>query len=305
MTHPLAGLQIIHMVGGKMPVGHPVVEQHAGIAGNKRRAPAALDALQLADGVPLPVGDDETGSILLFVAGAAARRRGGGYDGAAGAGGLVSPRIAGCYGLGGLFPVNAGGPTAGVFRRQHPLQRNIYIVGVSDIGFAVGKGQLLGLHHQMYGLRRTEPHCRQIVVADDVQFLQQNMAAGIGRGFIDDMPPVFGSDGFLPARPAVVQIGHRQQAALAFAETDDGFADGAAIKGVPPLLGDDRQSAGQVGLAQDVARLQGRTGTAAGEHGPAGREFAQQRIAGDGRRQVMRYRKAVIGQGNGRRQHIG
>ena len=54
------------MAGVEVPVGHAVVEEDAGVAGYEGGAPAALDALQLADGVAVPVGYYEAGGILRF-----------------------------------------------------------------------------------------------------------------------------------------------------------------------------------------------------------------------------------------------
>ena len=157
----------------------------------------------------------------------------------------------------------------------------------------------------MDGFRGAEAGRLQVVLADDVQLLQQNMAAGVGGRFVHGIVAVIGGDGFLPAGGAVGQVGHRQQAALLVAEADDGGGDVPAIEGVPPLFGNDAQSAGQVGLAQDVAGAQRVAAAVAGEYVAAGGELAQQGIAGNGRRQVVGYGEAILGQGDGGRQGFG
>ena len=308
MPHPLARLQAVNMVGVKMPVGHPVVEQHARIARHQRRTPPALDALQLAHGVAGPVRHHEAGGILALpavtvAAGAGDCRRLGRRPRRVTAR-LVVPGIAGGHILRRPFRVDGRRPFQGVLRRQHTRQRHINIIRVGDIRLPVGESHLLGLYHQVNGRGGTEAHCRQIVLPDDVQLLEQDVAAGIGRRFVHRIVAVLGGDGFLPAGVAVGQVGHRQQAALFLAETDDGGGDVAAIENLAPLRRDGGQGARQVALPEDVAGAHRLAGAVPRKDGAAGGKFAEQPVAGNGGGKVMSDGKAVLGQRNGRRQNL-
>jgi hypothetical protein len=54
------------MVGAKVPIGHAVIKQDSGIAGDQTRTPSALDTLKLADSVAPSVHYDETGCVFLL-----------------------------------------------------------------------------------------------------------------------------------------------------------------------------------------------------------------------------------------------
>ena len=143
------------------------------------------------------------------------------------------------------------------------------------------------------------------MLPDDVQLLQQDVSAGIGGRLVHRVIAIVGGDRVLPARRAVVQVSHGQQAALFVAEPDDGLANGSPVEDVPTLLRDGRQGPRQVGLPEDVSRPQRLPGPIPREDRPAGGKLAQQRVAGDCRRQVVCNREPVVGQGDGRSEHVG
>jgi hypothetical protein len=53
------------MIRFQVPVGHPVVQEDTGIAGDKARPEGALQALQLANRVAPPIHDDKTSRIFF------------------------------------------------------------------------------------------------------------------------------------------------------------------------------------------------------------------------------------------------
>src|SRR5215472_10394090 len=63
MAHPPPGPQPVGMTGLEVPIGHAVVEQDAGIAGDNPRTKTADDALHPRDRIALAVGGAEIGRV--------------------------------------------------------------------------------------------------------------------------------------------------------------------------------------------------------------------------------------------------
>ena len=142
------------------------------------------------------------------------------------------------------------------------------------------------------------------MLPDDVQLLQQDVSAGVGRRFVHRIVAVVSGDRFLPTGRAIVQVRHGEEAALFLAELHDGLADRSSVKHIPTLLGDGRQRARQVSLPENVSRPQRLSGSVPCKNRLAGGKLAQQRVPGYCRRQVMRNRKSIVGQGDGGGEHL-
>ena len=147
------------------------------------------------------------------------------------------------------------------------------------VGRAVAEGQFRGFHHQRDARGGAAAQQLQIELLHQVQLLEQDVSAGIGRGLIDRVAPVGGGDGFLPPGMAIGQVLHGEQATLLITELDDGPGDLPLIKGVPATVHDGLEGLGQVPLVDQFPRR--RRTAAVGADGLRGREFAQQGIAGD------------------------
>ena len=63
VTHPAPGPQPVRMAGLEVPIGHAVVEQDAGVAGDDAGTKAAVDALHAGDGVAVAIGGAEIGRV--------------------------------------------------------------------------------------------------------------------------------------------------------------------------------------------------------------------------------------------------
>ena len=91
---------------------------------------------------------------------------------------------------------------------------------------------------------------------DQVQFLQQYMAGGIRRRFVNSAPPVGRRNWLLPFHPVIGEILFRQDAARLLGEGHDGVGDRAFVKRVPPMFRDQLVGFGEVRIAPDLSRLQ-------------------------------------------------
>ena len=120
---------------------------------------------------------------------------------------------------------------------QHASHRHVDVIGVGDVGFPVRECHFFGFDHQVNRLGRPESQGRHIVLPYDIEFLQENVAAGIGRGLVDRVIAVVGRNRFLPTSGAVVEVSHGQQTALLLAESHNGLADSATVESVSAVLG--------------------------------------------------------------------
>ena len=240
------------MVLLQVPVGHAVVQENAGISGDEAGTPGALDALKLADGVALAVHHHEAGGVLLLLPGAHL-----GPMAALWLGRLVGPGVARLEVVSGPLRVYQFCPFPGVFLGQQALDGNVNVIGVGHVGFPVDEGQLLGFDHEVDAFGSVAAEVLQVKVFHQVKFLQQDMAAGVGRGFVNGVAVVGGGNGFLPAGAAVGQVLQGEQPALIFAELDNGPGDFTLVESLPPAVNDGLEGACQVFLVADFAGLQG------------------------------------------------
>src|SRR5215467_12506003 len=124
MAHPPPGPQPVGMTGLEVPIGHAVVEQDASVAGDNPRTKTAVDALHPRDRIALAVGGAEIGRIT----------RGRGY-------------LLGCVGT---PHVDAGGKPCSILWRQQFFERRRDRARIGGPAFAIGKGELFGLDHDMH-----------------------------------------------------------------------------------------------------------------------------------------------------------
>ena len=156
VAHPLARLQAVHVVRVQVPVGHAVVQQDARIARHQRGTPAALDTLQLAHRVPVPVPHHEAGGVFLLASWATAPCAHSSRSPALSFR-LVRPRISGAHLLGGPIQVNGCGTLPGILCGQHSGDGHVDVVGVGHVGLPVSESHLLRFHHEMDRRGGTEP----------------------------------------------------------------------------------------------------------------------------------------------------
>ena len=242
MTDPLAGLQTVHVILFQVPVGHPVVQQDSRIAGDEAGPPRALYALQLAHGIAPTVHHRKAGGVLFFTCHTGMGRG----RPAALLGHLVSPGVTSTDFPGGSLWIDLPGPFGSVILGKQPLSGDIDVVWVGHVGFPVGEGQLLGLHHQVNAVGGVAAQALKVELLHQVKFLQQDMAAGVGGRFIDRAASVCGGYGVLPPRAAVRQVLQGQQPALFLGKLDDGLGYFALIESVPATVNDCLEGAGQV-----------------------------------------------------------
>ena len=180
---------------------------------------------------------------------------------------------------------------------QHALHGHVSPVGVGHVGLAVSECQFLGLHHHVDALRRVTPHRPQVELLNDVQLLQQDVAAGVGGRLVDRVAVVSRGYGQLPPRPAIGEVLEGQNPALFLAEPDQGSGRLALIERVAPAVDDGLECAGQRRLPQDVPRPHGHPAGSEDRLGVG--ELAQQPVAGDDARQHVGDREAVLRQVDG------
>ena len=189
------------MIGVEMPVGHAIVEQNPRPLHHHPRPECALLALQLAHGIPPPVDDDEAGGVPAFF-GAVGLLWGTRWGRAV----LVEIGVAGGRIWVDPLPVDEGGALPSVHLGEHAFHGDVEEVGVGDVGLAVGEGQLFRLDHHVNGLRGVAPEPLNIELLDDVQLLEQYVAAGVWRRLEDGVAAIVGGDGVLPLTVEATQV---------------------------------------------------------------------------------------------------
>ena len=221
-----------------------------------------------------------------------------------GLGRLIGPGIPGLGVVGRPLRVNELRPFPGVLLGQQALNGHVDVLGVGHEGLPVNEGQLFGLHHQVDALGGIAAQALQVKLLHQVQFLEQDVAAGVGGRFVNGVAVISDADGFLPAGPAICQVLQGQDAALLLAEPDNSSGDFALVEGLPPAIHDSLKSAGQVLLVADFPGLQW-SPAIGGKYGLGSRELAQQGIGGNGSGQDVGYRETVGRQVNGRGKALG
>ena len=294
VAHPLAGGEGVDVVGVQVPVGHSVVQQHAGVARDDAGAEGRLQALQHGNGVAPLVDDAEAGGVLP-------RRRDSG-GGPRRLRALVAPRVARSDVQRCALGVDELHALGGVFLGQQPGHGHLHPLRVRHVRLAVGKGQPLGLHHDVDAFGSVAAQVAQIKALGEAQLLQQHMAAGIRRRLVDAMAAISSGDGVRPADVLVGQILHRYQALLLLAEPDNLLSDISLVEDALALAGDALERAGQVLLVEHLAGAD--RSAAAGVDRRRRGEHTQNRVLCDVPSQQVRHGEAVGRQVDGRREHV-
>ena len=159
------------------------------------------------------------------------------------------------------------GALAGVLLVEKAGQRHVDPVRVGHELLAVGEGQPLGLDHDVDAFRRQAAHPLEVELLDEVQLLEQHVAARVRRHLEDSVPVVVDVDRLLPARLECRQVGGGDQAAVLAAEGGDLLRDGPFVEGGAALLGDTAQGGPEVpldekfpGFERPAARLEQKAG---------------------------------------------
>ena len=122
-------------------------------------------------------------------------------------------------------------------------------------------------------------HRPEIELFYHVQFLEEYVPTGIGRGFVDGVAFIAGGDGLLPSRAAVDQVLQGQKPALLLAEIYHCLGDRTFVKSVPATVNDGLECPSEVFLIEHLPRLQWLASR--GENGLRCGEFADQGVAGN------------------------
>src|SRR5215510_2551692 len=130
------------------------------------------------------------------------------------------PRIARLHAYRCAIKMNEVYALFGILLRNQSVRWNLCKVWVGEERFPIYKGQLLGFHHSVYALSGIAAESSQIEMLDQVQFLQQHVAARIGWRFVDGVVAIARANGLLPAALTSDEIGFGQQPPLLFAEPD-------------------------------------------------------------------------------------
>ena len=190
----------------EVPVGHAVVKQDAGVAGDEAGTPSALDALQLANALPhrsttakqVVSSSAPPTPVVASVRGVCPPL-------------LMTPGVTGSHVGCGTLGVDQLGAFLAYSLERRP---------------ATGMSRYSGRRRRPRGRRRpaswprpssgwprgSAAHGPEVELLHHVQFLEQDMAAGVGRRFIYGVAVVGGGDGLLPAAIGVGKVLHGEQA---------------------------------------------------------------------------------------------
>ena len=108
----------------------------------------------------------------------------------------------------------------------------------------------------MDAFRRQAAHPLKVELLDEVELLQQHVAAGVRRHFPDAVPVVVDVDRLLPARLERPQVRSRDQAAVLAAEGGDLLRQGPFVESGAALPGDAAQGGPEVFLDEKLSGFQ-------------------------------------------------
>ena len=195
-------------------------------------------------------------------------------------------------------------PPAGVGLGQQALQRHVDPVGIRHVPFAVGKGEPDRLHHEVDGVGRQAAHGAEVEPLHQVERLQQDVAAGIGRHLVDPVAVVVHVDRLVPAGVVGGEVGLVQQAAVDAAGLPYRARNRSLVERGAPLLGDPPQGRAQVLLHQQLTGPQ--RAPARREHRPGGGVCRQRLVLClQGRGQLVAHREATLAQLDRGGEHLG
>ena len=151
--------------------------------------------------------------------------------------------------------IDQGGAFFGIYFGQQGIDGYVYPVRIGHVLFPIRKCEFLGLDHQVDPL--CFAHGVQVEIFHDVEFLQQDVAARVGRRLIDRVAFVRHGNGIRDVGAVVFHVGFCEQAPARLAERDHGFGDFPFVKRIPALRGEGSQGFAQVFLIDDVPRARG------------------------------------------------
>ena len=147
-----------------------------------------------------------------------------------------------------LCLVDEGSALPGIHLGEHAFHWDVEEVGVSDVGLAVGKGELFRLDHQVYGLRGVAPEPLNVELLDDVQLLQQDVAAGVWWRLEDGVAAICGGYGVLPLTVEAPQVFKGEEASVHPVIADNSCGNLAAVEDFCASVGDLFKGVGEVTL---------------------------------------------------------
>ena len=238
----------------------------------------------------------------------------------------MCPRVAGVGHLG-IGPERVDFPAAdvGVFAGQQAFHRHVDEIRVAIVGVAVGEGQLQRLQHRVDVLCRVVAHALEVAAFQDAQGVQIHRPLAPRAAGVNVDALVVNHRRNIHADGETGQVVHGEPAALAADEGHHLLGDLARVEQVPgrlqaalaTLTGGSAfdvdhplECAGQVGLHQQVANLQGLAARIENLHGAgplAGVAFVQDdAVAAADQRPMQRGRngESAGGQFQGWRNHL-
>ncbi len=217
-------------LGGK--IVELIVEQKPGSVGDEAHAIAEIERGRVGDGIAVPVNHGEMGCVVALARGQAAGADVGG-----------GPRMLG---------INALAQLRGIGLGQQPLERRVDARGIAEEGGAVRIGEFHGLDREMQSQRFIR--CEIVIAFEDVEHLDQDHAAGGGRGHGDDVIAAIAAaqrralDGRIGS-----EILRRHHATGAAHGSGDLFSDRTLIEGARPLARNGGKGVCKIALHQRVA----------------------------------------------------
>ena len=185
VPHPPPRPQLIGVARLQVPVGHAVVHEDAGVAGDNARSEGAVDALDAGDGVALAVDDREVCGLAACRQCWRRRRR--------------------------SLEVDPGRLGSRVVGREQLLERRLERPRVGAPALAVGEGELLRLDQHVQRVGAQQAHPGQVEVLGDGQLLEQHEADRVGRRLEHREAAVVDRDRLLQLRLERLQVGRRDE----------------------------------------------------------------------------------------------
>ena len=124
---------------------------------------------------------------------------------------------------------------------------------IGDPAVAVSEGQLHRLGHQVIIIRRSFANLCHVVFLKDIEDHQGRDTLGVWRQLGDLIPVILGADRFDPIRNVAREVIHIEYAARCAQSPGDPFRQFSTVETIHAFLGNYRQAARQVWLAQNAA----------------------------------------------------
>ncbi len=213
-----------------------ILQHEAGARRHQARAEAAVVALNERDDVAVLVDHGHVDRVVALRVGHAVEP--GGLDRAGGLRGVDQLR-ARCAARGLLRSASTG-----ISRESR----------IADVPQHVGVGQLLRLDHHVQRVGAVEAVLAERILLHQVQHHQRGDALRV-RANLVDVPAAIGRlDRRHPFRLELAEIGGGERAALLARDREDRVGGLALVEAIAAVRGDQPQRAGEVGIAEHLAR---------------------------------------------------